>query len=150
MDWDHISSLLAELELAAPPALPTPHTLDLWVDDSLAKITHLITSNIPSKCPSSYSKPWWTPELTHLRRIHHHTTRLMRKNQASPAEPRFARGTYFKAKQSAKRVHWSQFLGDANSRSVWDARRSAASQAPDRVPALENASSAIKINNTVL
>jgi len=75
IDWDHISPLLAKLELTAPPALPTPHTLDPWFDHSLAKITHLITSNTPSKCPSSY----------------------------------------FTAIQSTKRVHWSQFLADANS-----------------------------------
>jgi len=84
-DWDHISPLLADLTLAAPPALSTPSSLDLWFDNSLAKITHLITSNTPTKCSSSYSKPWWTPELTQLRRIHHHSTRLMRKNQSSPA-----------------------------------------------------------------
>jgi len=28
-DWDHISPLLADLTLAAPPVLPTPHSLDL-------------------------------------------------------------------------------------------------------------------------
>ena len=105
-DWDHISPLLAENMLAAPPALPTPHPLDLWVDDCLAKITHLITSNTPFRRPSSYSKPWWTPELTQLRCIHHHTIRLMRKNQAFPSQARLARITYFKAIQSAKRVHW--------------------------------------------
>jgi len=57
MDWDHISPLLNDLILAAPPALPTPNSLHLWFDNSLAKITHLITSNTPTKCPSSYSKP---------------------------------------------------------------------------------------------
>jgi len=56
-DWDHISPLLADLTLAASPVLPTPHSLDLWFDNLLAKITHLITSNTSTKCPSSYSKP---------------------------------------------------------------------------------------------
>ena len=56
-DWNHISPLLADLTLATPPPLPTPHSLDLWFDDCLAKITHLITSNTPTKRPSSYSKP---------------------------------------------------------------------------------------------
>ena len=41
--------LLADLTLAAPSALPTPHSLDLWFDDCLAKITHLITSKTPTK-----------------------------------------------------------------------------------------------------
>jgi len=125
-DWDHISPLPADLSLTAPPALPTPHTLDRWFDHNLAKITHLITSNTPTKRPPSYVKPWCTPELTQLRRIHDHTSRLMRKNQASPAMARVARNTYFKAIQSAKMVHWSQFLADINSRSVWDARKIAA------------------------
>jgi len=126
-DWNHLSPLLADLTLATPPALPTPHSLDLWFDDCLAKITHLITSNTRTKRPSSYSKPWWTTELTQLRRIHHHTSRLMRKNQTSPALVRVPRNTYFKAIQSAKRVHWSQFLANVDARSVWDARKIAAS-----------------------
>jgi len=149
-DWDHISPLLTDLTLAAPPALPTPNSLDLWFDDSLTKITHLITSNTPTKCPSSYSKQWWTPELTQLRRIHHHTTRLMRKNQCSPALARAARNTDFKAIQTAKRVHWSQFLANVDSQSVWDARKIAAGRAPDRFRTLENASSPTEINNTLL
>jgi len=114
-DRDHISPLLADLTLAAPPALPTPNTLDIWFDGSHAKITHLITSNTPTQRLSSNSKPWWTPELTLLRRIHHHTTCLMRQNQSSPALARAARNTYFKAIQTAKRVHWSQFLANVDS-----------------------------------
>jgi len=149
-DWDHISPLLTDLTLAAPPALPTPNSLDLWFDDSLAKITHLITSNTPTKRPSSYSKPWWTPELTQLRRIHQHTSRLMRKNQSSPTLARAARNTDFKAIQTTKRVHWSQFLANVDSQSVWDARKIAAGRAPDRFPTLENASSPTEINNTLL
>jgi len=149
-DWDHISPLLAEVALTSPPALPTPHTLDLSFDDSLAKITHLITSNTPSRCPSSYSKPWWTPELTKLCRIHHHSTRLMRRNQASPAQALVARNTYFKAIQSAKTVNWSQLLADVDSHSVWDARKIASGRSPDRFPTLENASSRSEINNTLL
>jgi len=50
-DWDHISPLLADLTLATPPALPTPHSLDLWFDDCLAKITHLITLQHPNQTP---------------------------------------------------------------------------------------------------
>jgi len=60
------------------------------------------------KRPSSYSKPWWTLELTQLRRIYHHTSRLLRKNLTSPTLARVARNTYFKTIQSAKRVHWSR------------------------------------------
>ena len=150
MDWDQIRPLLADLSLTAPPALPTQDTLDRCFDDSLAKITHLITSNTPTERPSSYVKPWWTPELTQLRRIHHHTSRLMRKNQASPAMARVARNTYFKDIQSAKRVHWSEFLADVNWRSVWDARKIAAGRAPDHFPTLEKATSPTEINNTLL
>jgi len=111
---------------------------------------HLITSNTQTKRPSSYTEPWWTPELTQLRRIHHHPSRLMRKNQASPAMARVARNRYFKAIQSSKRVHWSQFLADVNSRSVWDARKRVAGRAPNRFPTFENASSPTEINNTLL
>jgi len=149
-DSDPISPVLTDLTLAAPPALLTPNSLNLWFDNSLAKITHLITSNTLTKYPSSYSRPWWTPQLTELRRIHHHVTHLMRKNQSWLVLARAARNTYSKAIQTAKRVHWSQFLANVDSRSVWDARRIAAGRAPDRFPTLENASSPIDINNTLL
>ena len=148
-DWGHISPLLADLRLAASPVLPTPNLLDLWFHNCLAKITHLITSNTPTKRLSSYSKPWWTPELTQLRSIHHHTSRLLRENQALPTMARAARNRYFKAIQSAKRVDWSQFLANVESRSVWDAKKIAAGRAPDRFPTLENASSPTEINNTL-
>jgi len=150
MDWDDISPLLTDLTLATHPAPPTPHTLDLSFNESLAKITPLITTNTPTKCPCSYSKPWWTPEFTQLRRIHHHTSRLMRKNQALPALAQVARNTYFKAIQSPKRVHWSWFLPDVDLRSVWDTRKIAAGRALDGFPTLENPSSPTKINNTLL
>jgi len=149
-DWDHISPLLTDLTLAARPALPTPNSLDLWFDDPLTKITHLITSNTPTKRPSSYSKPWWTPELTQLQRIHHNTTRRMPKYKASPTLARAARNMYFKAIQTAKRVHWLQFLANVDSQSVWDARKIAAGRAPDCFPTLQNASSPTEINNTLL
>jgi len=74
----------------------------------------------------------------------------MRKNHTSPALARVARNTYFKAIQSAKRVHWSQFLANVDSRLVWDARKIAAGRAPDRFPTLENASSPTEINDTLL
>jgi len=149
-DWDLISPLLADLTLAAPPTLPTPHTLDLWFDDSLAKITHLITSNTPSRCPSSYSKPWWILEHTQLRGIHYHLTCLMRKNHTSPAQARATQNAYFKAIQSAKRVQCSKFLADVDSPSVWDARKIAAGRPPDRFQVLENTSSSTKINSRLL
>ena len=115
-DWDHISPLLADMTLATPPALPTPRSLDLWFDTSLAKITHLIISNTPIKRLSSYSKPWWTPEHTQLQRIPHHTSRHMSKNQSSPALASEARNTIFKTIQTTKRVYWSQFLANVDSR----------------------------------
>jgi len=65
-DWNLIPPLLADLTFASSPALPTPHSLNLWFDDCVGKIRHLITSNNPTKRLSSYSKPWWTPELTQL------------------------------------------------------------------------------------
>jgi len=131
------------------PALPTPHTLDIWFDNSLAKISHLITSNTPYRHLSSYSELWWTPELTQLRHIYHHFTRLMRKNLASPAQARVSRNTYFKGIQTAESVYWSQFLTDLDLQFVGDARKIAAGRAPNRFPTLENTSSPTKINKTL-
>ena len=74
----------------------------------------------------------------------------MRKSQALPALARGARNTYFKAIESGKRVHSSQFLANVDSRSVWDTRKIAAGRAPDCFPILENASSPTEIYNTLL
>ena len=74
----------------------------------------------------------------------------MRRNQSSPGLARAARNTYFKAIQTAKRVDQCQFLANVDSQSVWDARRIATGRAPARFPTLENASSPIGIDNTLL
>jgi len=74
----------------------------------------------------------------------------MRKNQTSPALARVARNTYCKAIQSAKTVHGSQFLANADSPSVWDGRKIAAGRGHDQFPTLENPSSPTEINNTLL
>jgi len=72
------------------------------------------------------------------------------KDKAAPVQARVAQNTYFKAIQSAKRVHWSQFLADIDVRLLWDTRKIASGRAPDCFLRLENASSPTDINNILL
>jgi len=72
------------------------------------------------------------------------------KSQAPSALSRAAGNTYFKAIQTAKRVHWSQFLANVDSQSVSDARKIAAGRAPHCFPTLEKAASPTEIINTLL
>ena len=149
-DWSRAGPLLRAFAPQPPPAFPSPHTLDHWFDLNISKITHVLTSNTPTKRPSPHSKPWWNADLSTLRRISHHTTRLMRRDLASPKEARLARNTYFKAIQVAKRLHWTQFLSDVDSKSVWKAKKIASGQAPDRFPVLDNATTPTEINSALL
>jgi len=61
---------------------------------------------------SPYSKPWWSPHQTSLRRNFHKAARSAKKN-GTPALHEVAttsKSGYFRAIKAAKNKHWSSFL----------------------------------------
>ena len=58
-DWLRVSPLLQAFTPSSPPYFPTPNTLDRWFDFNLSKVTHLISSNTPTRHPLSHSNYYY-------------------------------------------------------------------------------------------
>jgi len=82
------------------------------MSQSLNRLVALLKEHTPVSRPSHYSKPWWTPHLSILRREYHKAARAARKHDA-PFMREIAstsKAGYFKAIKAAKNKHWSSFL----------------------------------------
>jgi len=134
------------------PARPTPNSLSRWFDISSTRLTSLHTSHGPCKRPCPRSKPWWSPNLSSLRREYHRFARLSHLDP-SPlnwSNVKSSRRTYFKAIASAKKAHWSDFLSSATPGSVWTAKRFAFGRPPEWFPDLPGASNPTEVAETLL
>jgi len=102
--------------------------------------------------PSPYSKPWWTPHLTILRREFHKAVRTARKldTPASQEAMSASKKWYFKAIKAAKARHWSAFLLGATPQTLWTAKRFAFGRAPPRFPSLPGGETSQQMNEVLL
>ena len=78
---------------------------------------------IPRCRPTSYSKSWWTEELTLLRKEYHIKKRRSKKSwlPADIEEARLARNNYFRSISFTKQKHWEDFLAGAKDKSLFKA-----------------------------
>jgi len=84
-DWETLSPLIKNFQIPLDPPCPSLTDLDKWLAGSLDRLTALLKEHTPVSRPSHYSKPWWTPQLTTLRREFHTASRMARKHGPSPA-----------------------------------------------------------------
>jgi len=105
---------------------------------SLNRLIALLKEHTPVSRPSQHSKPWWTPNLTILRREYHKAARSALKRDTP--DMREVAGTsklrYFKAIKAAKNKHWSSFLLTATPQSLGTAKRFAYGRAQPSCPSL--------------
>jgi len=78
LDLDAVGKALDTFTTLACPARPTPNSLSRWFDISSTRLTSLLTSHAPCKCPCPRSKPWWSPHLSSLRREYNKFARISR------------------------------------------------------------------------
>ena len=102
--------------------------------------------------PFQYSKPWWSPHLTILRREYHKAARSARKHDTP--HMREVAGTsnagYFKAIKAAKNKYWSSFLLTATPQNLWMAKRFAYGRAQPYFPSLPGAETPQQMNDVLL
>ena len=106
-DWETLSPLIQEFRIPTAPSCPSPADLYEWLAGSLNRLTALLKEHTPVCRPSHYSKPWWTPHLTTLRREFHKASRTARKH-GTPAlgiVANISKAGYFKAIKTAKNKH---------------------------------------------
>jgi len=107
MDWETLSPLIKNFQIPPAPPCPSPTDLDKWPAGSLDRLTALLKEPTPVSRSSHYSKPWWTPHLTTLRREFHKASRMARKH-GTPAlrdMGNISKVGYIKAIETAKNKH---------------------------------------------
>ncbi|KJZ71458.1 hypothetical protein HIM_09144 [Hirsutella minnesotensis 3608] len=125
-DWKAFSEHLAKKEQDVLTAIERAITRD-----NLEGIARLLTrtlieaSNaaIPKKRPYEGSKPWWTDELTSLRKalgLAQRAYRLLRDEESHEAFLK-ARNNFKYAIRAAKKKHWESFLAEAVGKDVFTA-----------------------------
>lgn len=127
-DWDKFGRITDDL-LAQKRArqralsLKTPADVDKLIADLNDALTKAATEAIPATTPSPYQKRWWSPQLKDLQRG---LRRLQHRQKRHPDEPALraevaaARNQYHNAIRRSKRQHWLKYLGEVNSKTVWD------------------------------
>lgn len=82
---------------------------------------------IPIQRTSTRSKPWWSVELTHLRKTFHTLQRRAKKrghiDSSLIEEARVARNNYFHTISRTKNEHWASFLSNTKGKQVFQAYR---------------------------
>ena len=98
--------------------------IDILVDDIEKAVYQSAEGSIPKLRVTERSKPWWSPELTAMRKALHTAFRRYKKNpRGSGLEGTYrkARSTYFHAIRKAKREHWNTFLEEADDNDIYTA-----------------------------
>ena len=151
-DWVTQSPLIKGFGVPPAPACPSPADLDKWLAGSLDRLTALLKEHTPVSRPSHYSKPWWTPHLTTLRREFHKAS-TMARNHGTPAlrdVAHISKAGYLRAIKTAKNKHWSSFLLSATPQTLWTAKKFAFGRAPPRFPSLPGAETPQQMNKVLL
>jgi len=151
-DWETLDPIIRGFKVPTAPPSPTPPKLDEWMSESLNRLVALLKEHTPVSRPSHYSKPWWTPHLTILRREYHKAIRSARKHDTPNMREvaNTSKAGYFKAIKAAKNKHWSSFLMTATPQSLWTAKRFAYGRAQPRFPSLPGAETPLQMNNVLL
>jgi len=119
---------------------------------SLDRLTALLKEHTPVSGPSHYSKPWWTPHLTTLRRECHKASRVARKHGTPSLRDvaHISKVGYFKAIKTAKNKDWSSFLLSTPPQTLETATKFAYGRAPPRFPSLPGAETPQQMNHVLL
>jgi len=151
-NWEALDPILKGFRVPEAPSCPTPPKLDEWMSESLNRLVAHLTDHTPVSRPSHHSKPWWSADLTILRREYHKAARTARKNDTPHMQD--IAGTsktgYFKAINAAKNKHWSSFLLAATPQSLWTPKRFAYGSAQPHFPSLPGAETPLQMNNVLL
>src|SRR5437588_2875262 len=151
-DWNALKSQLASIQIPSPPSMPTNHSLSTWFDRHLSTVSTLLLNHTPKKRPSFQSKPWWTDQLSSLRRAFHSASRRSRKLPTTShlTDTKNLKNKYFHAIKEAKASHWKQYLVTVDSRSIWTAKKPGVGKPPDRFPFIPNSTTPLEINDSLL
>src|SRR5205807_2515796 len=104
VDWNAFKIQLASIRVPSPPSMPNNHSLSTWFNRHLSTVSTLLLNHTPKKRPSFQSKPWWTDQLSSLRRAFHSASRRSRKLPTTShlTDTKNLKNKYFHAIKQAK------------------------------------------------
>ena len=119
---ESLSSLVTQYTFLLHEAIEArnPDQVAFLLGDIIIKATK---GAIPRCRPTSYSKSWWTEDLTLLRKEYHIKKRRSKKSwlPSDIEEARLARNIYFRTISFTKKKHWEEFLAGAQDKSLFKA-----------------------------
>ena len=122
-DWETLTPIIKAFKVQLPATRPTTPNLDEWLSDSRNRLVALLRKHTPVSRQSHYSKHWWSPNLTILRREYH---------------------------KAAKNQHFSSFLLTSTLQNLWTAKRFAYGRAQPCFPSLPGAETPQQMNSVLL
>ena len=150
VDWELVRQEIQQLSSEPQYQWSTTTLVESDLDKEAEKLQNLILAaldkHVPKKRFSEHGKPWWTEELTQMRKQMAKAKRTWQKAQVNPMEdedPSYlqykeTRNAYFSAIKKAKSECWNQFLEDADGKDIFKAFQYTKSRKVERLPILEH------------
>ena len=88
-----------------PPPLPISHSLAVWFDINLNKISPTLALHTPLKCVTYRSKPSWTTMLSTLRKAYNSTLRVSRRERHDSSLLMFSRAAQSSCSKCERQGH---------------------------------------------
>ena len=145
--WPLLTSFILNF---TPTPLATPGEISNWFDRNLQALTVPVLAITPTKRPSSWSKKWWSPDISQLRTIFHSVARAYRKGMATRMEVKATKTAYFSAIKVAKSKHWNEFVNNANTKDLWAIHRLRKPKDSDTLPSFPNAATPLELNKALV
>ncbi|KZV59411.1 hypothetical protein PENSPDRAFT_549960, partial [Peniophora sp. CONT] len=137
-NWDaYREQLAAKLRHHSPPqAISTQDALDTVITNITVAVQETTDLQVPFTKERSGLKPWWTSDLTVMRKAYQQVDKEAYRWRGTPNHPAhleryLLRRAYARAIRYAKKVHWEEWLNKVCEDDVWKANKYASSKGSD-------------------
>ena len=147
VDWkqftDHLEAQLTNS--TTPRVITTSVEFDLALNVVKNAVTGTIDQQVPLSKPCPYTKRWWTPKLSAMRKTKNSLAKLAYRWRGLPDndahhQHRSISKKYAKLIEETKKQHWETWLLNTSERDIWTANKYATDPPTDsgrtRIPAL--------------
>jgi len=117
---------------------------------NLSLLIHTMKKYVPIKRPCKWSKSWWIPELTQLRKDFTVKTRKALEDPGGMDDAKQAKRKYHNEVKRAKAIHWRTFVEKVKKNDVWTAHQFTEKRLGSTVPSGHNYASAASLNLPIM
>jgi len=140
-------------KFSLPPPLPTSHSMGVWFNTNLNRVSATLALHTPLQLIKHRSKPSYSTTLSELGKPDNCTLTASKRDRHDASlllSARAPRSSYFKAIKKAKRDHWCHFRSTVTPHTVLTGQKSAIGRHPPRFPELPGATTPLELNKTLL